>query len=653
MRLMHSLRTLSAIAVAWVVVGCGGGGGAGTTPPPPTTPARLELFAGEVGGDGNLDGPGSLARFGSNLDIAADSSGNLYVADAGNLTVRRIDAAGNVSTLAGSGVRGTADGTSREASFFYIRGIAVDPANNVYVADTGNKNIRKISPAGVVTTLAGSGATGSVDGEGSAAQFLGPSSVAADAQGNVYVADGSAIRKVTPGGVVTTFAGAGRESAFRDGRGTAARFVAPVSLGIDSAGRLYVTDNNTVRLVSHGGDVTTIAGRPGVSGSVDGVGTNATFNFLMDIAVDAQGNALVLDLGANGITVRQVTPAGVVVTVARLPGFGLTALASRAAGVVIAASTVVYAMGPDSTLSPIAGTARTFEAVDGDGAAARFRAITGMALDATGSLRVAESFPPALRRITPDAKVTTVANLPSSLQPRMIVADDRAGNTYLGNADCPRGFCLGTVSRLTGNALTVIAGSLPGGQSLTPSGLAADALGNVYVADGFYCTVYRIRAPGAVEVLAGESRYMCGASDAAAVFTRLGALALAASGDLYLVDGHAIRRLDASGIVTTIAGKPGEPGNADGDGAAARFRDPSGIALDDGGNVYVADNGNSVVRKIAPTGVVTTVAGVAGVVGFVPGPLPGVLDRPVAVAVVGKDLFIAMDRSIAVIHDRP
>jgi hypothetical protein len=224
----------------------------------------VTTLAGAAGGSGSANGTGSAARFNKPCAAAVDGAGNVYVADMCNDTIRKVTPGGVVTTLAGlAGSDGSADGTGSDARFYYPRGVAVDSAGNVYVADNYNDTIRKVTPGGVVTTLAGlAGSGGSADGTGSDARFFYPYGVAVDSAGNVYVTDARncAIRKLTPGGVVTTLAGATGYIAMGQGvqiyggnvhgTGSAARFSDPCGVAVDSAGNLYVADsaNSNIRI---------------------------------------------------------------------------------------------------------------------------------------------------------------------------------------------------------------------------------------------------------------------------------------------------------------------------------------------------------------------------------------------------------------------
>jgi sugar lactone lactonase YvrE len=266
----------------------------------------------------------STARFRGSYGITIDSSDNLYVADYGNSTIRKITPAGVVSTLAGAaGQQGSSDGIGSVAKFTLPFGIKVDSSGNLYVADGNNGTIRKITPAGVVSTIAGvAGQKGSTDGIISVARFQLPYGITIDSYGNFYVTDytNRTIRKITPAGVVSTIAGLAGQQGSIDGIGSAARFMSPNGITIDSLGNLYVTDDrdHTIKKITPAGVVSTIAGASGQIGSIDGIGSQARFNFPSDITIDSLGNLYVAD--TINSTIRKITPAGVVSTIAGVAG---------------------------------------------------------------------------------------------------------------------------------------------------------------------------------------------------------------------------------------------------------------------------------------------------------------------------------------------
>ena len=320
------------------------------------TPYTFGTVAGVAGSCGSTDATGTAARFCLPTGVAVDSGGNLYVGEEGNQTIRKITAAGAVSTLAGvAGSSGSTDGTGSAARFYDPVGVAVDSTGNVYVADRGNQTIRKITPAGVVSTLAGlAGSPGSADGTGSAARFDHPTSVAVDGSGSVYAADfyNNTIRKITPAGSVSTFAGLAGSTGSTDGTGSAARFFGPVAVAVDGVGNVYVADlgNFTIRKITPASVVSTLAGLPGSAGSADGTGSAARFHNPIGVAADGAGSVYVADY--DGQTIRRITPASVATTLAGLPGN--------------------------------AGSA------DGAGSAARFFNPTGVAVDSGGNVYVAD-----------------------------------------------------------------------------------------------------------------------------------------------------------------------------------------------------------------------------------------------------------------------
>jgi uncharacterized protein (TIGR03437 family) len=255
----------------------------------------VSTFAGSAQ-QGFNDGTGSLAQFYNPQGIASDAQGNLVVVDSRSFLIRKITPGAVVSTLAGNIVYGFTDGTGKAAQFHTPTGAALDGQGNVYIADWGNHSIRKITPGGVVTTLAGNGTHGFADGTGSAARFNYPYGITVDGQGNVFVADeqNHSIRKITSAGVVTTLAGNGTIG-FVDGNVSAAKFSFPSGLAIDGQGNIYVADrgNHSIRKITPAGIVSTVAGT--TQGFADGDAATAKFNQPYGLALDAQGNIYVAD----------------------------------------------------------------------------------------------------------------------------------------------------------------------------------------------------------------------------------------------------------------------------------------------------------------------------------------------------------------------
>jgi sugar lactone lactonase YvrE len=288
---------------------------------PPAAPHwAVTIFAGQAGTGGSQDGAGAGARFQSPGGVAVSSAGNVYVADTGNNTIRAISPAAGVATLAGlAGSHGNLDSQGSAARFWAPFGIAVDSLNNIYVAEVANGTIRKVSAASQVSTLAGlAGNPGANDGVGDNAQFRNPWSVAVDRAGTVYVADtsSSTIRKITPAGAVSTFAGLAGNPGSGDGPGGQARFWIPHGVAVDGAGNLYVADtgNNTVRKITPDGMVSTLAGRAGSPGLADGPPGVSQLRHPQSLAVDNSGRLYVAD--TDNLAIRVLTNAGTMTTLA-------------------------------------------------------------------------------------------------------------------------------------------------------------------------------------------------------------------------------------------------------------------------------------------------------------------------------------------------
>ena len=612
----------------------------------------VSTLAGLAGASGTNDAQGSAARFTNPTGVAVDSSNDVFVADFGNHTIRKITPAGMVSTLAGlAGAPGTNDGTGDAARFNLPYGLAVDRSNVIYVADSSNHTIRKISPAGVVSTLAGlPGVWGTNNGTGGAARFHTPTGVTLDPSMDVFVADyfNHAIRKITPAGLVSTFAGRLGISGTLNGTGTAARFNNPSSVAADGRTNIFVADygNQTIRKITSAAAVTTFAGLALTSGSTDGTGSAARFLAPNGVALDAATNIYVADNGNS--TIRKITPAAVVTTFAgRTGGVGSTDGSGSLArfnvpnSLALDSSNYLYLadegndtirkISPAGVVSTLAGLAGVSGSANGTGTAARFNHPEGVAVDRASNVYVADQFNNTIRKVTPARVVTTIAGLAGSagaldgtnstarFNSPSDVAVDGAGNVYVtdyGNETVRKLRPLGInwiVTTIAG--LAGVTGSADGTNSAarfsSPYDLAVDAGGSLYVADTANQLIRKVTPLGTnwvVTTLAGQLGTVGSAdgTNQAAQFTFPNAVAVNASGELFVADSgnYTIRKLTPIGTdwaVTTVGGVAGAAGSADGTAATARFNSPYGVAVDSSNNLYVADSGNNTVRKAIPT----------------------------------------------------
>lgn len=276
----------------------------------------VSTFAGS-GVAGSLDGTGTTAQFNAPCCVVFDAAGNLFVADRTGNRIRKVTQGGVVTTFVGNGLATSVDGAGTAASVNGPFGMVFDSSGDLILAELDSNRIRKITPAGVVTTFAGSGVSAWVDGTGTQAAFCKPAGLALDASGYLYVVEhvGNRIRKISPSGVVSTLAGNG-STGLIDGTGTMAAFTQPLSVALDSSGNLYVTDceNNCVRKITPSGVVKTYAGS-GVRGYRDGQGSNAQFDQPRGIAIDKSGILFLVEHG-NSNRIRKIGPNGVVTTLA-------------------------------------------------------------------------------------------------------------------------------------------------------------------------------------------------------------------------------------------------------------------------------------------------------------------------------------------------
>ena len=344
-------------------------------------PLAINTMAGHAA-PGSEDCFGSNGHFRQPVAVAADAAGNIYVADMGNGTIRKVGTNGFVTTFAGfAGNFGSANGTGTNAQFYGPQGITADGAGNLYIADTANVTIRKISPAGTVSAFAGAvGNFNSFDGTGVNAQFYQPEGVAVDNGGNVYVADAwnHTIRKINPAGLVSTLAGLAGKFGGADGANGKARFHRPSGIALDSTTNLFVTDslNHTIRRITLGGTVSTIAGLAGVWGNADGTNNSARFFQPQGIFVLNASNVFVADSGNQ--TLRRIS-----------------------------------AVGTNWVVSTIAGLPGSAGSADGTGSAAQFYFPAGLALDSAGHLYVADSGNNLIRTtrvVPPTLRVSASAN---------------------------------------------------------------------------------------------------------------------------------------------------------------------------------------------------------------------------------------------------
>lgn len=649
-RALGKICTLALVLTA----GCGGGGDLSVASPPPVSvvPAigEMTLLAGTVGGAGDTDGaPG---RFNQPTALATDASGNVYVADTANHTIRKITAAG-VITLAGkAGVSGFADGVGGAALFNLPVGVAVDAASNVYVADHRNAVIRKITPTGSVTTLAGTvGNSSSIDGLGTAAQFSMLKGVAIDANGIVFVAEETQVRKLTPAGLVTTLA---------------AGFSGLSALTVDHTGNVYAVDSGAslIKKITPSGAVTTFAGTIATSngiapfGFADGSLGTAKFDHPAGITAHTEGTLYVLD----NTRIRRVTVDGVVTSLPInksdgtrfiFPGISTAGLAIAADGnifVAAPADNLIRKVSPNLSVVDIAGTPVVSGTADGAGATARFSGPGDLAVDASGNIIVIDALNNAIRRITSSGLVTTVVSAVRDPSIRLAPGINFSSAFLLGLAIDKSGALLVADPNLhliyridVDGTKTVVAGTgWPDGVSSggffpvvsgrsKPLGVAVDSAGILFVPDG--AIIRKVMAGGIDSMLACTNMPTCVAAG-----KLVEAITVDKADNIYAAQAGVIFKITPTGASSILAGGSTMK-FADGTGESASFGSVQALATDAAGNVFVADTSNNAVRKISPTGMVTTIAGKAGAVGAVPGVLPSSLSAPAGISIDAAGLL--------------
>ncbi|MBZ5579847.1 MAG: putative Ig domain-containing protein [Acidobacteriia bacterium] len=541
-----------------------------------------------IAGIGNFDffgdgGPAQAAAFRGPAGVAVDAAGNIYVADRYNQRIRKINTAGLITTVAGNGTQSFSGdtGPALNASLFQPVAVIFDSLGNLLIADNGNNRIRSVSQAGIISTLAGSNVCCTLGDSGPAgnAWISGPQSLALDGSGNLFFADqfNQRIRKITPGGIISTVAGSGARGFSGDGgTATSAQFDQPTGVAVDLAGDLYVLDsiNKRVRKVDTSGNINTIAGNGLFKFNGDGAIATSTFlDSPQGVTVDASGNLYISDNG--NLRVRQVSPAGIVSTLA---GTGVGGFSGDS--------------GPSAS------------AQIGD-------FTTDLRIDAGGNLLVADDNNGRVRKITPGGVITSAV---SGINPRSVAAD-AAGNIYIAqdfNNTVIKVDSLGTRSTVAGTGVRGFSGD--GGPATAaqlngPRGVALDRAGNLYIVDSFNSRIRRVTPGGIITTLAGTgfSGFSGdgGPATSALVSGNVTGIQTDAGGNVYIADtsNNRIRKIDLTGIITTVAGS-GTFGYA-GDGGpatSANLASPSTVEIDANGNLYIADTSNDRIREVLAPG---------------------------------------------------
>ncbi|GAB4088472.1 hypothetical protein GCM10028785_11410 [Hydrogenophaga soli] len=570
------------------------------------------------GGDG---GPATLAQISGDTDanaypgLTVDAAGNIYIADFNNNRVRKVDAVtGLISTVAGNGTAGFSGdgGAATAAQLSYPTRVAVDASGNLYIA--GGGRIRKVAAAtGLISTVAGNGTIGygGDGGPATAAALNSPMGMALVASGDLYFADmnNARIRRVDAAtGTITTVAGTGTWGYSGDGgAATAAKLGSPSGVARDAAGNFYIADydNNRIRKVDAvTGIISTVAGNGTAGfGGDGGVATAAQLSWPTGIAVDAAGNLYIADNQNN--RVRKVDAASG--NIATLIGTGgpATPIQSMAAASAPLAAPVGLALGggklyfadmsknflnqlnlSTGLVDTVAGTGVFASGGDGGPAtAAQLSGPTGVARDAQGNLYIADTYGNRVR------KVDAASGLISTV----------AGTGTQGSSG-------------DGGAATAAALN-------RPQGLALDAAGNLYIADGGVRVRKVSAASGIISTVAGTTQGFTGDGGlaTAAKLNQLASLAFDAAGNLHIADSGncRIRKVDAaSGVISTIAGSVCGFSGDGGPATSAQLQYPTGIAFDSAGSLFIADYQNHRIRKVdTATGLISTVAG-TGTAGF-------------------------------------
>ncbi len=601
-------------------------------------------------GDG---APAIRAQLNTPLDVAVDAQGRVYVVDHGNHCIRSIDTSGIIQRLAGQcGAEGSVN-DGKPARSAYLRrpsGIGIDAAGTVYIADSGNHRIRKVTADGIIQRVAGENRNGGYSGDGGAAiaaNLRNPLDVASDTQGNVYIADtdNHRIRKIDSNGRISTIAGA---HFGYTGDGSAAKYALlykPSSLAIDGQNRLLIADsyNHRIRLIDAQDLIHTVAGS-GLSEIGNGgffgddvlAGRARLFN-PQGLGVDAQGRVFVAD--ANNHRVRKLSPVSHVPLIESFVGARATGL--KGGG------------------------------FSGDGGAAKeaqLKQVEGVATDAQGSLYIADSGNHRIRKVTTEGVIETLVGgekgsqlgggdpLAAQLNMPIDVMVDTSGSVFIADFNNHRVLKLdaqGVLSLFAGNGQKGAGGD--GGaahqaQLNRPMGLALGADGSLFIADSGNEKVRKVDSNGVISTVAGNGQAGSSGDGGQALQARLKMptdVAVDAAGHLYIADrkNYRIRKVDRHGIISTVAGSGAAGYGSDGAALSQRIDEPNGLVFDAQGHLYFSERNTDRVRKLTADGEIISVAGTGGL-GFSGDgdpALTALMHAPSGVAIDPRngDLFIA------------
>ncbi|MES2387143.1 MAG: hypothetical protein V4543_04000 [Bacteroidota bacterium] len=559
----------------------------------------VNTIAGHSGSE-YLDGQGTAAGFFLPRCIVRDNNGNFLIGDSGNRRIRKMTKDGLVTTIAGNGGPSGADGPALSVGFNGFDGITIGDSGNIYITDNSIGKIRKLSPAGIVTTIA--------------SLLENITGIAAGPDGFIYFTSGNTIKKVSKTGVISNVAGNTRLG-FADGTADKALFNTPRGLVFDRAGNLFVSDyyNYRIRKITPTGAVSTLAGSSG--GYANGTGTDAKFAGPWSLVTDSLDNIYLTERYWNSTPARPDR---------------------------------IRMITPDGTVSTIAGTGdASFN--NGPGIYAKFNNAEGIALGEAGSIFITDSGNNLIRKIAAadtidgylwtngtsgrttrvgsagNYGVQTIVNGCTSdvdnyiavyLNPAAAGSISASGNPGICPGDSiwlnagPDTASWGyTVSTFAGFGIGQNNGPAESAQFNKPEGIAQDAAGNTYVADYSNHTIRKISPEGMVSVFAGSGT----AGDregmgSAAAFNYPTDVAADSEGNIYVADygNNRIKKISSAGMVSNFAGK-NTAGLADGPGNTAMFNGPAGLACDKDGNILVTDGLNNKIRKITPAGIVTTI----------------------------------------------